>query len=85
MIDDDKLVSFSEISYEMATLGMEITSLDDESLVDECNHLLAFFYNNDDIDDTIAKFMKNGKFTEEERKKVESFYILAHGDLQLEE
>lgn len=81
----DNIITFPEIQYELATLMLELDTLNDESLVDECNHLLTFYSDaNGEIEKVISDFLKNGSITTEQRNKASYFYMLGNGDLYIE-
>lgn len=78
------LFDYSDIMFESLTLSMELEGLSDEILLDECNHLLSGRYHSDIMDNILVSYFKNGKITEEERRKAEGLYLLANGDLAWE-
>jgi hypothetical protein len=75
------LVDYNDISFEKLTLNLELECLTDDVLLDECNHILSGKYESRIMDDILVSYFKNGKITEEERKKAEGLYLLANGDL----
>ena len=79
------LVDYNDICFESDTLYMELNSLSDDALLDECNNILAGFHNMDDIEDIIVNYFKTGKISNLERLKAESIYLLAYGDFGWEE
>jgi hypothetical protein len=78
------LVDYNDISFEKLTLNLELECLTDDVLLDECNHILSGKYESRIMDDILVSYFKNGKITEEERKKAEGLYLLANGDLAWE-
>lgn len=78
------LVDYNDISFEKLTINLELECLTDDVLLDECNHILSGKYESRIMDDILVSYFKNGKITEEERKKAEGLYLLANGDLAWE-
>lgn len=78
------LVTYSELSYEISTLKMELEGMSDDALVDECNHIML---NSDSeiMEQIIVSYFKNGKLSESERKVAENLYCLAYLELGWEE
>jgi hypothetical protein len=74
------LVDYNDICFENDTLRMEIDSLTDDALLDECNNILPGFHNSDDMEDILVSYFKTGKISKLERLKAESIYLLAYGD-----
>jgi hypothetical protein len=76
----EMLVDYNDICFENFTLKMEIETLSDDALLDECNHILASVRKNNDMDIILKNYFKTGKITKQERQKAESLYLLAYGD-----
>lgn len=76
----DMLVDYNDICFENLTLMMEIEGLSDDALLDECNHILASVRKSHEMDGILKNYFKTGKITRQERRKAESFYLLAYGD-----
>lgn len=76
----ETLVDYNDICFENSTLSMEMETLSDDALLDECNHILAGFYNSDHMDDILANYFKSGKISKDERKQAEGLYLLAYGE-----
>jgi preprotein translocase subunit SecA len=74
------LVDYNDICFENITLKMEVESLSDDALLDECNNILSGFQDTEDIDDILVNYFKTGKISKDERSKAESIYLLAYGD-----
>jgi hypothetical protein len=74
------LVDYNDICFENITLKMEVESLSDDALLDECNNILSGFQDTEDIDDILVNYFKTGKISPDERSKAESIYLLAYGD-----
>jgi len=78
------LFDYTDIAFEKQTLSLELESLSDDFLLDECNYILNGKYESQLMDDILASYFKNGKITKEERKMAEGLYLLAHGELAWE-
>lgn len=74
------LFDYLDILFEAQTMQMELDSLSDDALLDECNHILAGIYENDDIEEVLYEYFKNGNITKEQRKKAEQLYTLAYSE-----
>jgi hypothetical protein len=77
----DSLIDYNDIFFEKITIQMEIESLNDDALLDECNHILAAHYENADLEDIFVKYFKTGTISKEDRVKAEAVYLLAYGDI----
>lgn len=76
----DTLIDYNDICFEKSTLMMEIENLSDDALLDECNHILAGFYNSDIMEDILTSYFKLGKISTDERIQAEGLYVLAYGE-----
>jgi aryl carrier-like protein len=63
---------------------MEIEGMSDDALIDECNHILVGL-DSKEMDELLAEYFKDGKLTQEQRKKAENLYLLAYMDLAWED
>lgn len=79
MKDKHTLFDYLDIEFEKSTIELELDSLNDDSLLDEINHILTA-YDSPDIEDILMDYFKKGSITKEQRKKAESMYILAHSE-----
>jgi hypothetical protein len=75
----DTLIEYNDIYFENVTLKMEMETLNDDSLLDECSHILASTYSSDSMEDILLHYFKFGRISEEDRKKAEGLYLLAYG------
>jgi len=80
----DILFDYNDIAFEKQTLLLELDSLSDDILLDECNYILNGKYESRIMDNVLTSYFKNGKITKEERKIAEGLYLLAHGELAWE-
>jgi hypothetical protein len=80
----DRLIDYNDISFENATMLMELEGLSDDVLLDECNFILSGKYESEFMDDILANYFKTGNISKQERKIAEAFYILASGELAWE-
>jgi hypothetical protein len=78
------LIDYNDIFFENLTINMELECFSDDILLDECNHVLSGKYESSIMDNILVNYFKNGKITEEERKKAEGLYILANTELAWE-
>lgn len=76
----DELIDYNDICFESTTLQMEMETLSDDALLDECNHILAGFHDSDSMDDILVKYFRTGKINKNDRKKAEGLYMLAYGE-----
>jgi hypothetical protein len=74
------LIDYNDIYFETATLKLEMETLSDDSLLDECNQILGGFYNSESMEDVLLNYFKSGKISKEERKQAEGLYLLAYGE-----
>ena len=51
--------------------------MDNESLIDECSHLLIM-YSSDTMEKLVKAYFKSGKLTKESRKLAEAYYVLGY-------
>lgn len=72
------LIDYNDIYFESKTLRMELESMSDDSLMDECNYILNGVKETTHLDNLFVNFFKKGSLTEEERKEAESLYLLAY-------
>jgi hypothetical protein len=80
----ETLIDYNDIFFEKVTLEMEIKSLNDDALLDECNHILSSGYESEAIEDILISYFKKGSITKEERKRIEEVYSLAYGNFTWE-
>ena len=75
----DNLIDYLDITFENSTMKLELECLNDDSLLDEINHLLTAC-DNPEMEDILMQYFKNGSITKEQRKKAEGLYILAYSE-----
>lgn len=80
----DVLIDYNDIFFENLTINLELESLSDDVLIDECNYILSGIHEYGIMDNILVSYFKNGKISKEERKVAEGLYLLAHGDLAWE-
>jgi hypothetical protein len=74
------LIDYNDISYEISTLKMEIEGMNDDSLIEECNHVLTSNLRSPTMDKIISSYFKKGELTPEQREQAIGFYVLAYGE-----
>lgn len=80
MKNKEILIDYNDIVFESSTIQIELDCLNDDSLLDEINHLLTTC-DNPEMEDILMYYFKNGKISDEQRKKAEGLYILAYSEL----
>jgi len=80
----ETLIDYNDIFFEKVTLEMEIISLNDDALLEECNHILSSGYESETIEDVLLSYFKKGSITKEEREQIEKAYALAYGNFTWE-
>lgn len=78
------LIDYNDIFFENLTITLELESLTDDVLIDECSYILSGIHECKFMDDILVSYFKNGKISKKERKIAEGLYLLAHGDLAWE-
>lgn len=76
----EDLIDYNDICFENSTLMMEVETLSDDALLDECNHILAGFHDSEFMDEVLTSYFKTGKITKTQRKTAEGLYLLAYGE-----
>jgi hypothetical protein len=74
------LIEYNDIYFENVTLKMEIETLNDDCLLDECNQILASLCSSESMEDILVHYFRFGKISKEDRKKAEGLYLLAYGE-----
>jgi hypothetical protein len=72
-------VDYNTLYYQAQTLRMEVEDMNDESLIEECAHILINLRCKS-MDKIMSSFFKKGKLTSEQRKEAVAFYQLAYGE-----
>jgi hypothetical protein len=76
----EKLIDYNALYYQSQTLAMEVEGMNDESLIEECGHIMTSRLHSPQMDKIMSSFFKKGELTLEQRKAAIAFYILAYGD-----
>ena len=74
------LIDYNDIYYQSSTLAMEVEGMSDDTLIEECNHVLTSNLRSVIMDQVISSYFKNGRLTAEQRKCAIGFYVLAYGE-----
>jgi hypothetical protein len=74
------LIDYNDIYYQSETLSMEVEGMSDDTLIEECNHVLTSNLRSTTMDSIISSYFKNGGLTAEQRKCAIGFYVLAYGE-----
>jgi hypothetical protein len=77
----ENLFDYNDIYYQSQTLTMEVEDMNDESLIEECGHIMTTRIQSNSMDKIMASFFKKGVLTLEQRKQAIAFYTLAYGSL----
>jgi hypothetical protein len=73
-----------DVIYDMETAKLALKGMSDADLFDACMYDIQA-NNRDDLDKLYDKLVDKQKLTPEERKSLETFYILANADFLVEE
>lgn len=79
-----ELFDYNDICFEKETLKLELETLSNDALLDECNYILSGDYQSKIMDDILVSYFKSGNINNEQRKIAEGLYVLAHGELAWE-
>lgn len=74
------MLTYSQLLYEQATISLELDGMEDSALVEEVSVILINF-ENEDVDNAMNRYFKNGKLSPIDRKCLEDFYVLAYREL----
>lgn len=74
------LIDYNDIFYQSQTLSMEVEGMSDDTLIEECNHVLTSNLRSVTMDKIISSYFKNGGLSSEQRKCAIAFYVLAYGE-----